>query len=76
MTDQKALEAAAKAGWDACRKSIYAVCEDIRERAANPKKVSLATTDEQRIHEKGYYFGEDHAAWLSRPVHAGENGMC
>lgn len=29
MADADALKAAAKAGWDACRKSVYAVCEDV-----------------------------------------------
>lgn len=68
----KALEHAAVAGWNACRKSVYAVCEDIRERAANPAKVSLAVTDEQRAHEKGYYFGEDQAA---KSIARGFNSM-
>lgn len=56
------LMEAAIAGWNACRKSVYAVCEDIQDRAANPAKISLAATDEQRTHEKGYYFGESQAA--------------
>lgn len=52
-----ALRAAAIAGWNACRKSIYAVCEDVQNQAADPNKVSLAGTPDQKMHEKGFWLG-------------------
>lgn len=52
-----ALREGAIAGWNACRKSIYAVCEDIGDKAhANLEKPDLGD------HEKGFHTAEKYIA--------------
>jgi len=55
------VQALLAAGWNACRKSLYAVCEDIQEKAAKPA-TSIARTADEQAHERGFYRGESSAA--------------
>lgn len=63
-TDRKKLREAAIAGWNACRKSIYAVCEDIQEKAdeALDKPSGLARGPLESQHEHGFHRGEKSTA--------------
>lgn len=58
-------EASAVAGWNACRKSIYAVCEDMTERqynAARAVPLRGLPTPTQEAHSRGFYAGGKDAA--------------
>ena len=58
--------AAVEAGWEACRTSIYAVCEDVRGKALDG--LSKAQTE----HEEGYRKGE---AWAAKSIARGFGAM-
>lgn len=65
------MDTAMVAGWNACRKSIYAVCEDIQQKAGDAlEKVNEAGKTAQ--HEKGFYRGESNAA---KSIARGFNAM-
>jgi hypothetical protein len=65
------IREAAKAGWNACRRSIYAVCEDVQEKAA-PLNPLAARTVEEKHHEEGYFRGQKSAA---KSIARGFNSM-
>ncbi|MEO3386058.1 hypothetical protein [Mesorhizobium sp. CAU 1741] len=52
----------AVAGWNACRKSIYAVCEDVQSEADRLQLSSKPGTASEEQHAKGYYAGSRYAA--------------
>lgn len=54
------------AGWNACRTSIYAVCEDIRDREAQTYEV------EGNEHAKGFVAG---MRWAAKSIARGFNSM-
>jgi hypothetical protein len=59
----EAVEAALIAGWNACRKDIYALAEDIINKADHPATVLRGfVTPSQEAHSKGFHAGEKHAA--------------
>lgn len=47
-------------GWEACRRSIYAVCEDVQEKAI-PGDIK-PRNETEAAHERGYYSGQAQAA--------------
>lgn len=56
---------AAKAGWNACRNGVYAVCEDMIEReydSARGVPLRGLPTPSQEAHSKGFYAGGKDAA--------------
>ena len=55
-------EAAAVAGWNACRRSIYAVCEDVQNEAKRLRTSSKPGTFSEEQHARGYYAGSCYAA--------------
>lgn len=62
MSDRSDIEAAIVAGWNACRKSIYAVCEDMQEQADIVRASTPVTTAAAEQHSKGYHAGARFAA--------------
>lgn len=54
---REGLEEAAKAGWNACRKSIYAVCEDVQKEAERIRIQAEVGSPSEEFHAKGYYSG-------------------
>lgn len=57
IAEEASIERAAKAGWNACRKSIYAVCEDVRNEADRLRISGTVGTASQEQHAKGYHAG-------------------
>lgn len=57
-----ALEEATKAGWNACRKSIYAVCEDVQNEADRLQASTGPYGATEDAHAKGYFSGQRYAA--------------
>lgn len=81
MVERAATEDAIKdaivAGWNACRKSIYAVCEDMQEKPfSDPAKTGplrgLGPTPRQQAHSEGFNGGWKHAA---KSIARGFNAM-
>ena len=74
MTEDE-LTAALVAGWNACRKSIYAVCEDIQERAI-PANAGIPLrglpTEGQARHAEGFYAGQK---YIAKSIARGFNAM-
>lgn len=67
-----AIRKAAEAGWNACRKSIYTVCEDVQRQADDTRiKASVGTAAEEQ-HSKGYHAGTHYAA---KSIARGFNSM-
>lgn len=67
-----AIRKAAEAGWNACRKSIYAVCEDVQRQADDTRiKASVGTASEEQ-YSKGYHVGTHYAA---KSIARGFNSM-
>ena len=65
-------EAAAVAGWNACRRSIYAVCEDVQNEAKRLRTSSKPGTFSEEEHARGYYAGSCYAA---KSIARGFNSM-
>ena len=65
------IQRAVVAGWNACRKSIYAVCENVQEKAV-PSKPFMARTPEENAHERGYHRG---SAYAAKSIARSFNGM-
>ena len=63
---------AAIAGWNACRRSIYAVCEDVQNEADRLRTTSKPGTPSEEQHAKGYYAGSCFAA---KSIARGFNSM-
>ena len=63
---------AAVAGWNACRRSIYAVCEDVQNEADRLRTTSKPGTPSEEHHAKGYYAGSCFAA---KSIARGFNSM-
>ena len=55
-------EEAVIAGWNACRRSIYSVCEDVQSEAKRLRITSKVGTASEEQHAKGYYAGSCYAA--------------
>lgn len=70
--DARTVEAAVVAGWNACRKSLYAVCEDIQEQADALRISAPVTTAAAEQHSKGYHAGSNFAA---KSIARGFNSM-
>ena len=67
------VEDAVRAGWNACRRSIYAVCEDVQNEAERLRTSSKSGTPSEEQHAKGYYAGACYAAKsIARGFHAME----
>lgn len=72
LAREAALEEAAKAGWNACRKSLYAVCEDVQKQADDTRiKAPIGSAAEEQ-HAKGYHAGTNYAA---KSIARGFNAM-
>ena len=69
---EKALEDAHIAGWNACRKSLYAVCEDVQNEADRVRIVSTVGTAAEEQHAKGYHAG---ACYAAKSIARGFNSM-
>lgn len=69
---REAMEAATVAGWNACRKSIYAVCEDVTAEADRLQITSKPGTASEEQHAEGYYNGQRYAA---KSIARGFNSM-
>lgn len=65
-------ESAAVAGWNACRKSLYAVCEDVGEEADRIRIKGTVGSHSEEQHAKGYHAGTCHAA---KSIARGFNSM-
>lgn len=65
---------ALEAGWNACRKSLYAVCEDVAEQADKIK--TAASRDDASEYEKGHVIGY-HAGtcYAAKSIASGFNSM-
>ena len=61
-----------RAGWNACRKSIYAVCEDVQNEAERLRVATKPGTASEEQHAKGYYAGQHYAA---KSIARGFNSM-
>lgn len=61
---EKAISAAALAGWKAARISVYAVCEDMQSRPFSDGSTlrGLGPTPTQEAHAKGFNSGYAYAA--------------
>lgn len=70
--DPATVERCAIAGWNACRKSIYAVCEDVEAEADRILISSTVGTASEEQHAKGYHAGTCRAA---RSIARGFNSM-
>ena len=66
------MEEAATAGWNACRKSIYAVCEDVQAEADRIRTSGSVGSAAQEQHAKGYHAGSKFAA---KSIARGFNAM-
>jgi hypothetical protein len=66
------LDEAAKAGWNACRKSVYAVCEDVGAEADRIRIKGPIGTHSEEQHGKGYHAGMQRAA---KSIARGFNSM-
>lgn len=69
---REAMEAATVAGWNACRKSIYAVCEDVSDEADRIRIKGPVGTHSEEQHAKGYHAGMHRAA---KSIARGFNSM-
>lgn len=73
VREVRADQTAVVAGWNACRKSIYAVCEDMAERQFAPEAQPLVGLDDlQKAHARGFYAGGRDAA---KSIARGFNSM-
>ena len=68
----QAMREATIAGWNACRKSIYAVCEDVSDEADRLQITSKPGTASEEQHAEGYYNGQRYAA---KSIARGFNSM-
>lgn len=59
-------------GWNACRKSLYAVCEDVGEEADRIRTTGAVGTAAEEQHSKGYHAGQHRAA---KSIARGFNSM-
>lgn len=66
------LREATIAGWNACRKSIYAVCEDVSDEADRIRIKGPVGTHSEEQHAKGYHAGMHRAA---KSIARGFNSM-
>lgn len=66
------LEKAGEDGWNACRKSIYAVCEDVQNEADRLQMSAKPGTASEEQHATGYYVGQRYAA---KSIARGFNSM-
>lgn len=71
-TYEDGLREAAAAGWNACRKSIYAVCEDVMREADRIRIKGPVGSHSEEQHSKGYHAGSCHAA---KSIARGFNAM-
>jgi hypothetical protein len=68
----QAMREATIAGWNACRKSIYAVCEDVSDEADRIRIKGPVGTHSEEQHAKGYHAGMHRAA---KSIARGFNSM-
>lgn len=66
------IETAAVAGWNAFRKSLYAVCEDVQRQADDTRIKATVGSASQEHHAKGYHAGINYAA---KSIARGFNAM-
>lgn len=71
-TYEDGLREAAAAGWNACRRSIYAVCEDVVKEADRIRIKGPVGSHSDEQHSKGYHAGSCHAA---KSIARGFNAM-
>lgn len=69
---QGELREALIAGWNACRKSVYAVCEDVGAEADRIRIKGPVGTHSEEQHSKGYHAGMHRAA---KSIARGFNSM-
>lgn len=60
--DRETLEKAATAGWEACRRSIYKVCEDVQSEADRLQMSTKPRDASEEQHAKGFYAGSRYTA--------------
>lgn len=65
-------ERAVIAGWNACRKSVYAVCEDVAAEADRIRITTMVGSASEEQHAKGYHAGTCRAA---KSIARGFNSM-
>jgi hypothetical protein len=70
--DRDEIIEAVVAGWNACRKSIYAICEDVQAEADRIRISSTVGTFAEEQHAKGYHAGTCYAA---KSIARGFNSM-
>lgn len=72
MADRTELIEATKAGWNACRKSVYAVCEDVGDEVDRTRISAVPGNASEEQHAKGYHAGTHRAA---KSIARGFNSM-